>query len=332
MGEEEEKTKSFYPAFLLGSAGGRSGQMSAEEGDPPPPEEEAPPSSGDAAPPYSEGAAPSDPGNEAPPPPEEEAPPPSSEEAPPFPEGASFEEDNASLFEKGPTYSLSDYMNLISSDERIVIPDDDEAYPHRVRSRPPPRIVQSMLSDVLSQSSRSSSRYRRSMSGIPSLQETLKERQARFRDARESRKMKIDPSYKYIFEILSETLGLDLTTVEELILDCPSLEAFNVFFMKDGCKTLKFLYQEGDVPGLGSAYAYGLFTQTPALRVPRRQSIMGVDVLFTVLDASKGLLVGIRNMLANIFLPAILATNNWGALNQSKQGESEKHIFTETIN
>nr|XP_031544219.1 dynein heavy chain 8, axonemal-like [Vicugna pacos] len=197
--------------------------MSAEEGDPPPPEEEAPPSSGDAAPPDSEGAAPSDPGNEAPPPPEEEAPPLSSEEAPPFPEGASFEEDGAPLFEKGPTYSLSDYMNLISSDERIVIPVDDEAYAHRVRSRPPPRIVQSMLSDVLSQSSRSSSRYRRSMSGIPSLQETLKERQARFRDARESRKMKIDPSYKYIFEILSETLGLDLTTVEELILDCPSV-------------------------------------------------------------------------------------------------------------
>ena len=52
----------------------------------------------------------------------------------------------------------------------------------------------------------------------------------------------------------------------------------------------------------------------------------------TVLDASEGLLVGIRNMLANIFLPAILATNNWGALNQSQQGESEKHIFIETIN
>ncbi|XP_040105705.1 dynein heavy chain 8, axonemal isoform X1 [Oryx dammah] len=56
------------------------------------------------------------------------------------------------------------------------------------------------------------------------------------------------------------------------------------------------------------------------------------EVLFTVLDASEGLLVGIRNMLANIFLPAILATNNWGALNQSQQGESEKHIFIETIN
>lgn len=55
-------------------------------------------------------------------------------------------------------------------------------------------------------------------------------------------------------------------------------------------------------------------------------------MLVTLLDASKGLLNGIRNMLAKIFLPAILATNNWGALNQSKQGESEKHIFTETIN
>lgn len=47
--------------------------------------------------------------------------------------------------------------------------------------------------------------------------------QARFRDARENRKMKIDPSYKYIFEILAEKLGLDLVTVEELILDCPSV-------------------------------------------------------------------------------------------------------------
>lgn len=56
------------------------------------------------------------------------------------------------------------------------------------------------------------------------------------------------------------------------------------------------------------------------------------EVLFTVLDASTGILPGIRNMLSSIFVPAILATNNWGALNQSKQGESEKHIFTETIN
>ena len=150
--------------------------MSAEEGDPPPPEEEAPPSSGEAAPPSSEDVAPPDPGDEAPPPPEEEALPPSSEEAPPLPEEAS-EEDTVSLSEKGPTSSLSDYMNLIPSDERIVMPDEDDPDPRRVRPRPAPRMVQSMPSDVLSQSSRRSSKYLRSMSGFSNLQETLKERQ-----------------------------------------------------------------------------------------------------------------------------------------------------------
>ncbi|KAB0360488.1 hypothetical protein FD754_004644 [Muntiacus muntjak] len=331
--------------------------MSAQEGDPPAPEEEAPPSSGEPAPPGSEEVSPADPGDEAPPPAEEETPPPpSSEEAPNLPEEVS-EGDTGSLSEKAPTSSLSDYLNLLPSDERIVMPDDDELEPGRVRPRPAPRMAQSMLSDGLSQSSRRSSKYRRSMSGIPNLQETLKERQARYRDARENRKMKIDPSYKYIFEILSEKLGLDIVTVEELILDCPSLDAFTLFFMKDGCKTLKFLYQEGDVPGFEcgrtiagatkGAKMMRLYVDNAAPEKLKGQCVFFVrcrndipintkniqeEVLFTVLDASEGLLVGIRNMLANIFLPAILATNNWGALNQSQQGESEKHVFTETIN
>ncbi|XDB63622.1 hypothetical protein AB1E18_016949 [Capra hircus] len=285
--------------------------MSAEEGDPPPPEEEAPPSSGEPAPPGSEEVAPPDPGDEAPPPAEEETPPPpSSEEAPTLREEVS-EGDTGSLSEKGPTSSLSDYLNLFPSDERIVMPDDDELEPGR----------------------------------------------ARYRDARENRKMKIDPSYKYIFEVLSEKLGLDIVTVEELILDCPSLDPFTLFFMKDGCKTLKFLYQEGDVPGLEcgrtiagatkGAKMMRLYVDNAAPEKLKGQCVFFVrcrndipintkniqeEVLFTVLDASEGLLVGIRNMLANIFLPAILATNNWGALNQSQQGESEKHIFIETIN
>lgn len=42
--------------------------------------------------------------------------------------------------------------------------------------------------------------------------------------------MKIDPSYKYIFEILSEKLGLDLVTIEELLLDCPSVSLSLIIF------------------------------------------------------------------------------------------------------
>ncbi|XP_051710736.2 dynein axonemal heavy chain 8 isoform X1 [Oryctolagus cuniculus] len=359
--------------------------MNAEEGDPPP-EEEAPPSMGDAAPPLSEDTAPPPSGDEAPPLSGDEAPPPSGEEARPLPgeeappltadEAPSLSADEAPPLsadeapppleeEEGAVPSPSaedtpfviDYRDLIPSDEGLAPEDEQRPVLTRVRPRIGPRPVQSVLSEVLSQSSPRSSKYRRSMSGIPNFQETMKERQARYRDARENRKMKIDSSYKYIFEIISEKLGLDMATVEELILDCPSLDAFTHFFEKDGCKTLKFLYQEGDVPGVecGRTIA-GLHRGSKMMRLyvdsAAPEKIKGLclffvrchndvalnakniheEVLFTVLDASEGLLIGIRNMLANIFLPAILATSNWGALNQSKQGESEKHIFTETIN
>ncbi|XP_004619390.1 dynein axonemal heavy chain 8 [Sorex araneus] len=247
-------------------------------------------------------------------------------------------------------------MNLIPSDENIEEDDDDEPNSHRVRVRPTARLAQSMLSDVVSQSSHRSSKYRRSMSGLTNVQETLKEKQARYRDARENRKMKIDSTYKYIFEILGETLGLDILTVEELILDCPSLDPFTLFFVKDGCKSLKFLYQEGDMPSYecGRTIA-GAHKGARMMRLyidSAPEPINGIcvffvrchndttitakniyeEVLFTVLDASKGFLVGIKDMLSNVFLQAILATNNWGALNQSKQGESEKLIFIDTIN
>uniref|UniRef100_A0A671DJY8 Dynein heavy chain tail domain-containing protein n=1 Tax=Rhinolophus ferrumequinum TaxID=59479 RepID=A0A671DJY8_RHIFE len=351
--------------------------MSTEEGGPPPPEEEVPPSPGEATPPGSEDI---DQRKQASPRPEEEAPP-SEEEAPP-PEEAGEEprteeapqedapgeatsageavsgEHGFSFSKKGPAPSAGDILNLIPSDESMILPDNDELEAYRVRPKPVSRLGQSVISEMFSQPSTArSSKFRRSMSGIPNLQETLKEKQARFREAREGRKLKIEPSYKYIFEILSEILGLDLVAIEELILDCPSVEPFVYFFMKDGCKTLKLLYQEGDAPGVEcgriiagapkGAKMMRLYIDNAAPEKLKGLCIFFVrchsdaaintkniheEVLFTVLDASEGLLIGIRDMLTKIFLPAILATNNWGALNQSKQGESEKHIFAETIN
>ncbi|KAM4835098.1 dynein axonemal heavy chain 8 [Thomomys bottae] len=325
---------------------------SAEENAPPPAEEPAPPPPAEEAPPTSAEEAPPTTGEEAPPTTGEEAPPSTSLDA--FSEGEATEAItlDESAPPSGDASSVADYRSLIPSED-----EDDEAS-QRVRPRLAPRPAQSTMSDVMgSQTSRRSSKFRRSMSGIPNLQETLKERQARFRDARENRRMKIDAAYKYIFEIVAEKLGLDLITVEELILDCPSLDPFVNFFEKDGCKTLKILYQEGDVPGLecGRTLAGAgkgvkmmkLFIDTTApdklkglclffvrYRCDIALNVKSVneDVFFTVLDASKGLLEGIRKMLSDIFLPAILATSNWGALNQSKQGESEKHIFIETIN
>uniref|UniRef100_A0A8C0G760 Dynein heavy chain tail domain-containing protein n=1 Tax=Chelonoidis abingdonii TaxID=106734 RepID=A0A8C0G760_CHEAB len=205
-------------------------------------------------------------------------------------------------------------------------------------------------------SNRRMSKFRRSTSGVQSLQETLKEKQARYRDAREGRKMKISASFRYIFEILGDKLGLDATTVEDMILDGPSLQAFDNFFAKDGSRTLKFLYQEGEAPGVECGRTIpGVVKGTKIMRlyldtapdkfkglclffvryrndIPLNAKSIHEDIYFCVLDATEGLLRGTRNMLANIFLPAILATNNWGTLSQTTQGTTEKQNFIETIN
>ncbi|XP_075002904.1 dynein axonemal heavy chain 8 isoform X1 [Calonectris borealis] len=56
------------------------------------------------------------------------------------------------------------------------------------------------------------------------------------------------------------------------------------------------------------------------------------EIFFGVLDATEGVLRGIRSMMEKIFLPAILATNNWGALGQTTQDRKDKQNFVETIN
>ncbi|XP_040553568.1 dynein axonemal heavy chain 8 isoform X1 [Gallus gallus] len=199
------------------------------------------------------------------------------------------------------------------------------------------------------------SRLYRSSAGVLSMQEILKEKQARFREARENRRTKIDALYKYVFEVLSIRLGLDLPTVEELILDVPSFEAFDSFFAKGGSKALKIFYQEGDVPGIecgrtipgvakGSKMMRFYVDNIPDkfvglclffVRLKNDSHIKAKsiheDIFFCVLDASEGLLRGIKNMLEKIFIPAILATNNWGVLSQNKQDTKDKQNFVESI-
>lgn len=49
--------------------------------------------------------------------------------------------------------------------------------------------------------------------------------------------MKINTAYKYIFEILSDRLALDITTVEELILDGPTVSLLYYNSFKISCKS-----------------------------------------------------------------------------------------------
>ncbi|XP_055492373.1 dynein axonemal heavy chain 8-like [Leucoraja erinacea] len=55
------------------------------------------------------------------------------------------------------------------------------------------------------------------------------------------------------------------------------------------------------------------------------------EVQFGVFDCSDGILTGATNMLENIFFPAICASENWGSLSQSNNGDRGKKTFKEII-
>ncbi|NXH93693.1 DYH8 protein, partial [Pachycephala philippinensis] len=174
--------------------------------------------------------------------------------------------------------------------------------------------------------------------------------------AREDRRAKLNSSYKYIFEVLSAGVGLDLPTVEELMLDIPSFEAIDSFLAKGGKKSLKIFYQEGDARGVecgrvipgaakGSRISQFYVEKTPGkitglclyfVRYKNDTSVndktIHEDISFGVLDATDGLIPGIKDIIEKVFLPAVLATSNWGTLDESKEDTKEKQKFVETIN
>ncbi|XP_078069648.1 dynein axonemal heavy chain 8-like [Mustelus asterias] len=78
-------------------------------------------------------------------------------------------------------------------------------------------------------------------------------RQARYREAREQRKAKLDLAHRYIIEVLAQRLHLEKSVVEEFILDSLSLQAYDDFFSKGGRKSLVFFYQESDPPIIENA-------------------------------------------------------------------------------
>uniref|UniRef100_A0A8C5TYT3 Dynein axonemal heavy chain 8 n=1 Tax=Malurus cyaneus samueli TaxID=2593467 RepID=A0A8C5TYT3_9PASS len=192
-------------------------------------------------------------------------------------------------------------------------------------------------------------------SGVPSVQ-SFKGRKAQYERSREGRRAKINALYRYIFEALGAMVGLDVPAVEELILDVPSLDAFDSFFAKGGKKSLKIFYQEGEARGVecgriipsvekGSQMMQFYVEKTPdkviglCLFFVRfkndtfiNDKTIHEEIFFGALDATNGLLPGVKNLIERVYIPAILATSNWGSLGESKEDTKEKQNFVETIN
>ncbi|XP_063079703.1 dynein axonemal heavy chain 8-like isoform X2 [Engraulis encrasicolus] len=197
--------------------------------------------------------------------------------------------------------------------------------------------------------------FRRSGSNAHAV-ETVKEKQARHKEAREVRKTKLTPAHKYMFEILADRLSLEIPVVEDFILDNSSLEPFDRFFAKGGSKTIAFVYQEAEVPGIECGRTFpGMAKGSKMMRLVlaslSETCLTGIclffvrtkvdavinpkniheEIYFSMLDARNGLLKGTRNLLSKILVPAVGATENWGALNESKHGDKDKQNFKDTI-
>uniref|UniRef100_UPI00398E4471 dynein axonemal heavy chain 8-like isoform X2 n=2 Tax=Pristiophorus japonicus TaxID=55135 RepID=UPI00398E4471 len=199
-------------------------------------------------------------------------------------------------------------------------------------------------------------RFRRGTVGILALQETIKEKQGRYREARESRKNKFDQAYQYMIDILATRLELEKTEVTEFILDSISLQPFDDFFSKGGTKSIVFFYRETEPPPIESGRIIaGIAKGTKMKRlflgnlsnvkmdglclffvrykndIPITARNIHEEISFCVLDCTDGILTGAANMLEKIFLPAISTAENWGALNQSIHGGRAKKAFKDTI-
>uniref|UniRef100_A0A8C9TK44 Dynein axonemal heavy chain 8 n=1 Tax=Scleropages formosus TaxID=113540 RepID=A0A8C9TK44_SCLFO len=193
-------------------------------------------------------------------------------------------------------------------------------------------------------------------SNLHMVQENLKEKQAMYKEAREARKAQLTAAHRYMFGIMADRLALKAEVVEEFVLDSPSFAPFENFFAKGGRKTISFIYQETEVPGIECGRTFHGLTKGAKItriflaslsEIPLKGSCLFFvrtktdvaitpknvheETCFLMLDITEGLLKGTSNLLSKVFTPAIYTTENWGALNQSKHGEKDKQDFKDTM-
>ncbi|XP_068458453.1 dynein axonemal heavy chain 8-like [Clinocottus analis] len=178
--------------------------------------------------------------------------------------------------------------------------------------------------------------------------------QAKYKQAREERKMLLTSAHKYMFELLSHRLYLEPTAVEEFILDSSSLDAFDNFFSKGGNATISFVYQEAEIPGIECGRLYPKTTKGEKILrlflanmsqtcltgiccfftrnrvdIPVNLENIHEEIFFSMIDARDGLVKGTRNVF-NFVLPALEA-ENWGVLEKSRHGQKIIQNFKDTI-
>ncbi|XP_070548103.1 dynein axonemal heavy chain 8-like [Ptychodera flava] len=202
-------------------------------------------------------------------------------------------------------------------------------------------------------------RQKRSVVGVLQA-ETLKERQARLKEAREHRRIRLGNEHKYILNIVAEHIQMDPSTLEEFILDTPQqIELFDQFLAKDCSRKLMFFVQEGDPPshetgrivnmakgtkiqtvfitngleeGLTGKCVYFLRHKTSVQLVMRN---LHEEITFGMMEVSArgngGVLDAVQQLLTRVYKPAIHKWNEWGELKHTPQGKKMQLSFLDSF-
>ncbi|KAL7871391.1 hypothetical protein SRHO_G00063740 [Serrasalmus rhombeus] len=185
-------------------------------------------------------------------------------------------------------------------------------------------------------------------SSAHAIQETVKEKEVRYEEARKVRKSLLTPKHEYMFKLLADRLSLDVAAVENFILDAPSLAPFDDFFAQGGSKTISFVYQESEIPGIECGRTFpGAAEGDKIMRLfladLSKICLKGLclffvrtsvdspyeiyeEINFFMIDATHGLLQEIQNL--SKVMPTVCATE--GAVNPSKHVEKNMQNVKDT--
>ncbi|XP_075877996.1 dynein axonemal heavy chain 8-like [Nelusetta ayraudi] len=178
--------------------------------------------------------------------------------------------------------------------------------------------------------------------------------EAKCTQEKEDLKNRLTNSHKYMFDLLAAALFLDPAVVEGFLLTIPSFAAFDDFFA-GGLKTIHFVFQEAELPKNACKHTYpGIVEGDKTIRLlvasPPETALTGIccfftriraevpvtpeniheEIFFSMVDARESLLNAIKNSFSCV-IPVLDATQNWGALDKSEDGEDVKEYFKSSI-
>ncbi|XP_019624088.1 PREDICTED: dynein heavy chain 8, axonemal-like [Branchiostoma belcheri] len=189
--------------------------------------------------------------------------------------------------------------------------------------------------------------------------ESLKERQARAKEAREARKLRITPEHRHILQLVGSEIGMDPATVEEHVLDSEKhVSLLENFIAKGGSRAIMFFYQDEPPPSTESgrmiATSAGKPTSVKRVLVSdgMQEGLTGICIYFTrvkpdialtmrnlheeinfsILDVQKsgGIIQAVQALLSQIYRPFLHGTHSWGQMGDTPCGMKAKREFLDS--